>query len=148
MQPEALKLNGLGRRLDEKIFDDLSVDQIFLNDPLKVFGSAGVIPGSFRVDYRDGALGADTEAICFRPMNQGLRAAEIELLEAVLEKLPGGHAFIGGAALGLGGSSAEENMAFIFSEVEGLGGGGKKVGHDRAAIRPLYSRWGGGLFLR
>ena len=113
----------LSRRGDEEVVDDFSSDEILLNDSLEIFRSAGVIPGGFRVNHCDGALGANAEAIGFRAMDQSLGAAKLEFLEAVFKKLPGCHSFFGSAAFSVGGCGAEENMTFIFPKIECLGGG-------------------------
>ena len=104
---------------------------MFLNDALEVFGSAGMIPDRIGINDGDGTAGADAEAVCFGAMHESLRAAEFELGEAFLEKLPGGHSLIEGAALGFGRSGAKEEMALVAFKVEGFGSGGEEVRHDR-----------------
>src|SRR5690606_35545269 len=41
------------------IFDDAASDEVLLDDAFQHFGSAGVIPGAFRVNDGDGAAYAD-----------------------------------------------------------------------------------------
>ena len=52
-----------------------------------------MIPGGLGIDDGDGALKADTEAVGFGSMDQGLRTAEIEFLEPAFQELPRGHPF-------------------------------------------------------
>ncbi len=88
-----------------------------------------MIPGGIGVNHGDGAAGADAEAVGFGSMHEGLGAAELEFGEAFFKKLPGGHPFIKGAAFGLGGGGAEEDVLLIAIEIEGLGCGLQGVGH-------------------
>jgi hypothetical protein len=46
----------------KKIFDDLAVDEIFLNDTLDIGNLNGTIEGIFWVNLDEWALGAETEA--------------------------------------------------------------------------------------
>ena len=108
----------------------MAADQVFLDDALEVFGSAGVIPDDIGINDGDGATDADPEAVGFGPVDEGLGAAEPELGEAFFEKLPCGHAVVEGAAFCHGGGGAEEDVLLVAVEVEGLSGGFEEVGHD------------------
>lgn len=100
-----------------------------MDNAFEVGGGAGVIPGGVWVDDGDGATGADAEAVGLGTMDEGLGAAELELVEAVFEEFPRGGSFGGGAAFFLSGGGTEEDVLFVAVEVEGLGGGFEKVGH-------------------
>lgn len=110
---------------------------MFLNDALEVFGRAGVIPDGIGVNNGDGTAGADAEAVGSAAMNESLWAAEFEIFEAFFEKLPGGCAFIEGAAFGLGGSRAKEDMALISVEIERFGSRCEEVRHGRGVGRKM-----------
>ena len=106
--------------LDAEVSDGLAAEEVVLNDALEAFRSAGVIPDGIGIDDSDGAAGANAEAVGLCAMDESLRAAELELGEAFFKKLPGGHAFIEGAALGLGGGGTEQDVLLIAVEVEGF----------------------------
>jgi len=116
---------------DAKIFDRGIVNEVFLNDALEVFGRAGMIPDGIRVNDGNGTTGADAKAVGFAAMNERLRAAEVEIVEALFEKLPRGHALDRVATLGFGGRGAEKEVAFVAVEIEGLGSGSKEIRHGR-----------------
>ncbi len=59
-----------GTRFDEEVGDGFAADEVLLDDALKVFGSAGVIPGGVRIDNGDGATGANAEAVGFGSLNK------------------------------------------------------------------------------
>lgn len=98
---------------DAEVFDGPAIDQMLLNDALEVLGSAGVIPDGIGVDDGDGPLQADAETIGLASVNETLRAAEFEFLEAVFEELPRFHPLDRITALGLGRGGAEEEMSSI-----------------------------------
>jgi hypothetical protein len=129
-----MKLRGAFNRIDrretEKNFllqwiagegelgDGVAGEEVFLDDAFEDFGGAGVVPGAFGVDDGDGAVDADLEAIGLGAVDEGVGAGEFEFLEAALEVIPGGDAFLLVAALGLGLVSAEEDMAFDFFDAQ------------------------------
>lgn len=53
-------------RVDLILDDDLTTDEMPLNDQFQDFGMARVVPHLVRIDDRDGALQADLQAIGFR----------------------------------------------------------------------------------
>jgi len=61
---------------------------VLLDNPLKVFWSAGMVPHAVRIDHGNGALSANPKAICFASMDQRLWTTELELVESGFEKLP------------------------------------------------------------
>ena len=117
----------LGRDLE--IRDRPAFDQVLLNDALQVFGSAGMIPDSIGVDHRYRAVRADAEAIGLASVNQGFGTAEFEVVQPVLEELPGRRSLFGSTAFGLGGSGAQEDMPFVGVQIEGFRSRSQKVSH-------------------
>ena len=114
---------------DLEIRDRPAFDQVLLNDALQVFGSAGMIPDSIRVDHRHRAVCADAEAIGFAAVNQGFGTAEFELVQPVLEELPRRRSLFGSTAFGLGGCGAQEDVPLVGVQIEGFRSRSQKVGH-------------------
>jgi hypothetical protein len=82
-----------------------------------------VIPRTLGIDDGDGAAGADAQAIRLRPVNQRIRADEVQFLEAHLEKIPRGERLFARAAFGVRGVHAKEDMPAKFFEAERFNGG-------------------------
>ena len=93
---------------------------MFLDNSLQDSRGAGVIPDGLRVNDRDWALLADSQAIGFRAIDQRLRPNQVQLFEPALQILPGFQALDLGRAFGFRLISAEENMAAIFLQAEGI----------------------------
>ncbi len=64
--------------------DDATANEVFLDDSFEHLRHTGVIPYRFGIHYRDRTLDADSEAVCFRSINQRFRANQIELLKSPL----------------------------------------------------------------
>ena len=107
----------------------MAADEVFLDDAFEVFGVAGVIPDGLWVNDCDGAADADAEAVGFATMDDGLGAAEFELVEAFFEKFPGDGSGDVIAAFCFVRGGAEEDVFFVAVEVEGVGGF-LEFGHD------------------
>jgi len=61
---------------------------VVLDNPLKVFWGAGMVPHAVRVNHGNGALITNPKAICLASMDQRLWTTELELVESGFEKLP------------------------------------------------------------
>lgn len=81
---------------------------------------AGVVPNALRVDDCDGASQTDMEAIGFGSMHQCLGSHQVELLEPLLEKLPGSQSDRRIGALGLRRLRAQKNMAAHRGQSQGV----------------------------
>jgi hypothetical protein len=95
---------------DQKILDDLSTDQMVLNNPLKRRRIALAIPRAFGVDDSNRTTLADTEAIRLRAKNAAL-VGKAKLAEAPLQELPRSNAAIHVAALWFRLLGAQEDVA-------------------------------------
>lgn len=94
---------------DQEFTDDVSVDEVFLDDALEHRGIAGAVPGTFGVHDRDRSTLADAETVRFGSKDAAL-LGEFQLFEPLLEKRPRGEAAILVAALGLCLIAAQEDM--------------------------------------
>src|SRR5262245_34186902 len=84
------------------------------------FSRHPLVPCAFRVHYRDGAMGANSQAIHPRPVariGHG-RKAKISLFELFLQRLPGSLADFGCTAIRTG---TQKHMAVILADAEPLG---------------------------
>src|SRR6266496_4386024 len=83
---------GLAGRVDgeDKFPHRFPVDEMALDDLLQDLRGAGVIPDSVGIDHGNWAVRADAQAIDLAAINQRLRAHQLELLQARLEKFPRG----------------------------------------------------------
>ncbi len=112
-------------------FDDLTTEEVLLDDLFQNVRVAGVIPHAFRIDDRDGALEADAQTVGAGALDDAVRSGEPDFLEAFLEELPRSEAGLEIATLGFAGSCAEEDVPLVGLEVEG-GGGTLEFGrHDK-----------------
>lgn len=82
---------------------------MMLDDLLKDFGGAGVIPHLVGIDDGDGAVFTDAQAIGFGAEDAAV-LAEAELLEAGFKIVPGGKPRFFGTTFGLGLIAAEKDM--------------------------------------
>lgn len=94
---------------DQKIEDGASSDQVFLEDPFKDLGCAGVIPDPLGVDDGDGAVLADLKAIGLGAVNAP-HPDQIQFLEPFFEIVPRLEADFFGTAIGLGLIGAEKDV--------------------------------------
>src|SRR4029450_8483146 len=74
--------------IDEEIANELTADQMLLDDPLKHRWIAGAIPGAFRIDHGNRSALADPQAIGFRSQDSTL-FGESQFLEPPFEVVPG-----------------------------------------------------------
>ena len=72
---------------DCKFFDNVSADEVFLNDAFEDGWIALGVPCAFRVDDGDGALLANAEAVCFGTEDTAL-LAETECAESEFKVVP------------------------------------------------------------
>jgi hypothetical protein len=82
--------------------DNFATNEVFLNDPLGVFGGYLLVPGSFGVDDGDGAAGADAEAVALGSITGAVGAGDVELLHALFDVIPRLLARLGVDAIGAG----------------------------------------------
>jgi hypothetical protein len=94
---------------DERGFDDVAGDQMFLDDPFEHRRIALAVPRAFRVHDRNRAAFTDAEAVGFRTQDASL-LRQAELFEATLKKIPGDQAALLLAAFRLGLIAAQENV--------------------------------------
>jgi len=133
---------------DAQIGDRLTVDEVPLDNALKVFRSAGVVPNGIGIHDGDGALGANTETVRLAAVDHPLRPAELEFGEAFFEELPRGQTLVKGAAFGLGRSGTQKNVFLVAVEMEGSGSGLKEVGHRFVSYCFLFGAAGDWSFSR
>ncbi len=101
-----------------KLFHNLPADEVSLDDPLEHRRRAGVVPSPFGVDDRDGAAGADLQAVGFGAEDAAV-AGEFEFLEAPLQVIPRLEARLLVDALRLGLIGAEEQVTLNLVSTDG-----------------------------
>src|SRR5262245_13958707 len=97
-------------RDDQKVFDDLSADEMLLDDALEYGRIAGAVPGTLRIDHCNRAAFANPEAIRLRSQDAAL-IGQTELLQAALQIIPRGQATLLLAALRRRLIGAEKDVA-------------------------------------
>jgi len=107
---------------EEEVGDDAALEQVLLDDAFQDGGGAGVIPYTARIDDGYRAANADAQTVGFGAIDQGIRAGQIQFLEAALEEFPGFKAGFFGAALWLGLVGAKEDVAGVMGQAQGLDG--------------------------
>jgi len=93
---------------------DAALDEVLLDDALQVGGRARVVPDPIGVDYRDGSVFTDPQAVGFAAEDRALlpsRRAETEFSQASFEVIPGSQTRGAVAAFGFGWVGAEEDVA-------------------------------------
>ncbi len=138
-----------------ELFDDLVVDEMFLDDAFDDVGGGGSIPDSIGVDEENGSFDADAEAVGFgaedttRAIGCGL--IQIEFDQSALEIIPGFESGFLTTANGFSWVGANENVALDllegkFFDALGEGGvwhglrstiGGQRMFPNLKAIAPL-----------
>ena len=72
---------------NQRIGDDSTAHEVFLDDPFEDRRIAGTVPCAFRIDDRDRPAFADAQTVGFRSKDAAL-FRETQLLEPPLEKIP------------------------------------------------------------
>ena len=114
----------------DELRDRPAADQVLLNDALKHLGRAGVIPDALGIDHGNRTLRADPETVGLGAENKRFRAAEIQLVQSSLQKIPGFQSRLVNAALRLGLVGAQKDVTLVMFQPQGLHGGLRGVGHD------------------
>lgn len=114
-------------------FDNLSQDQVLLNDLFQYFGSATVVPDAFRINHSDGAAAADTQAVDLGSVNQWLRANELQFLESRFQVFPRSQSGLARTAVRFGLISAEKDVAREFFETKSFRNLAELVIHSKRA---------------
>jgi len=94
---------------NQKLFDDATVDEMLLNDPLEDRRIACGVPRTFGIDDGDRAAFADAKTVRFRPEDAAL-LGETKLFQPALQKFPRGEATILLAAFRRRLIAAEKNV--------------------------------------
>src|SRR6185436_482902 len=114
----SIRSGGWQRALqDDEFADRLAADQMLLEDALENGRIALSVPDPVGVDHGDGATAADVEAVGAGDVHVPL-ARQAQLLEPLVQELPGADRPFAAAALGLGRIAAEEDVALDLREVE------------------------------
>src|SRR4051812_15779604 len=95
---------------DPQVLDRTAADKVLLDDALEGRRTALAVPRSFRVDDRDRAPFADTEAIGLRAEHAPL-IGESEFVQPLLEEVPRGDPAFLVTALRLGLIGTEKDVA-------------------------------------
>ena len=91
---------------------------MFLNDPFQHRRRARVIPDTFRINHRDGTVGANPEAVDLAAIHQRFGADELQFLESPFQILPGLQPLFFGRAIRLRLIGAEQDVPRIFFEAQ------------------------------
>src|SRR5687768_2097101 len=102
---------------DHELADRLTADQMFLEDTFEHGRIALPVPDPIGIDHGDGAAAADVEAVGAGGVDAFL-ARKPQLLEALVQVLPGADRPLAAAALGLGRIAAEEHVALDLPDAE------------------------------
>ena len=108
---------------------NFAADKVLLNDALKDFWFAGMVPHGFRINDGDWSMYADAQTVGFGAIDQRLRVNQIQLLEPALEILPRLEANFPGSAFRFRLVRAEKNVAVVFGEAKNLGNFLEFTGH-------------------
>src|ERR1019366_7595623 len=106
-------------RDDRVLRDGAPADEVLLDDPLEDGWVARAIPDAFGIDDRDGAAGANPQAVRLVPLHAAARR-EAELFQARLQEVPRGVRAILLGALRLRLVAAEKDMPLALRDAEGL----------------------------
>jgi hypothetical protein len=104
------------RRSNAELFHRLPAHEVFIHNSGQNLRGAGVIPDVLGINHRNRTPFADPQAIGLGPKDPGMMA--IQFPETHLEKLPGLHAEIAAAALGLALVTAEEYVTLFFMKTQ------------------------------
>ena len=75
---------------ETEIANDPPADEVLLQDALGVLGrDVPAVPGAFRIHDADRPRGADAQALAFRPVERTVGAGQVQLLQALLQVVPG-----------------------------------------------------------
>lgn len=85
-----------------KFGNNLSADEMFLDDSFQHGRRTRVIPNRFRINDRDGAMDANTQAIGFRAIDQRFSLGEIQFFQSLFQEFPRLQAGLLCAAFGFG----------------------------------------------
>jgi hypothetical protein len=99
-------------------FDNLPANEMPLNDFLKNFRCAGVVPHALRVNDGDWTIRADAKAVGFGAIDERFRAGELQFLEPAFQVFPRAKAFLSFAALRFALVGAKEDMALVLLDTE------------------------------
>lgn len=128
-----------------KFFDNLSAQQMLLNDSLNYCWSGAVVPNTIRVDHHNWPLLADAQAVRFGAKHAGRaivrRRIEFQLLQSPLQIVPRLKAKRFVTALRHRLIRAEKYVALNLRQSERLSTGKQSLLVDRDVV----CCWGGGF---
>src|SRR5581483_5044963 len=93
---------------ETEVLDDLATDQVLLNDSLDILRGDILVPRPFRIDDTNGPGSADPQALALGAVAWPVRPGEVQLLEPLLEILPG---FLSGLGIDAIGPEADEQVS-------------------------------------
>ena len=100
-RPTCQPARSVERVLGEtEVADNPSADEVLLDDALDVLGRDVPVPSPLRIHDADRARGADAQALAFRPVERTVRAGQVQLLQALLQVVPGLVPLVGVDAVG------------------------------------------------
>jgi hypothetical protein len=115
---------------ESELGDNLAVEQVILDDALQDLWGARAVPDSFGIDESDRAVEADPQTIGFGAIDQGHGAGEAQFFEPSFQVLPGFKAGGFRSAFRFGLVGAQEDMAAVFLQAEGVHRCDQFTGHS------------------
>src|SRR5688572_15122772 len=95
---------------------------MLVDDAIEVLWRGALIPRALRINYRNGSLGTNAQALAARAVHRSIRAGQPQVLEPTLQVIPRGFALLVRDTVRTG---AEQDVALDGTDTVGGRGGGR-----------------------